>query len=241
MSDELKERVLQFNMLKLPGQMPMMHMGTRYLVNDLLAEVDKLRAQLATVWAQLRSEMQECTIRFISCHLGHGRLIGTNWVDTGCTFCDRDAHRQAAHEADLRPQAAVRGEQEMATQLATVTRARDKINAIKHEAVLAFNTDAQETEQWHLQLDAVTRERDAFRAQLDVLNRIALDNLRNYRAEIKGLRCKVATLVAAALMQPDQIARWFEALPRAVQLGERFITLDDMAIVQNALRKHLGL
>ena len=51
MSDELKERVLQFNMLKLPGQMPMMHMGTNSLVNDLLAEVEKLRAQLDEVTA----------------------------------------------------------------------------------------------------------------------------------------------------------------------------------------------
>jgi hypothetical protein len=33
--EDLKRRVDQFNMLELPGQPMMMHMGTSYLVNDL--------------------------------------------------------------------------------------------------------------------------------------------------------------------------------------------------------------
>lgn len=47
MSDDLKERVEKFNRLELPGQMPMMHMGTSYLVNDLWREVQRLRDALA--------------------------------------------------------------------------------------------------------------------------------------------------------------------------------------------------
>ena len=47
MTDEtqstLEERVLAFDMMELPGQAPMMHMGTSYLVHDLLNEVKRLR------------------------------------------------------------------------------------------------------------------------------------------------------------------------------------------------------
>jgi hypothetical protein len=39
---ELKKRVDQFNALELPGQSPMMHMGTSYLVNDLWREVKRV-------------------------------------------------------------------------------------------------------------------------------------------------------------------------------------------------------
>lgn len=46
--DDLAERVRQFNSLELPGQMPMMHMGTSYLVNDLWREVQRLRQALPT-------------------------------------------------------------------------------------------------------------------------------------------------------------------------------------------------
>lgn len=37
--------------------------------------------------AQLPPEMQRCTIRFIECPVGHGRLTATNWVDGGCPHC----------------------------------------------------------------------------------------------------------------------------------------------------------
>jgi len=38
---ELKERVAKFHALELPGQPKMMHMGTNYLVDDLLKELIK--------------------------------------------------------------------------------------------------------------------------------------------------------------------------------------------------------
>lgn len=43
--DDLKDRVEKFRALELPGQ-PMMHMGTRQLVNDLWNEVEDLRLRL---------------------------------------------------------------------------------------------------------------------------------------------------------------------------------------------------
>jgi hypothetical protein len=48
MSDKtLDERVLDFQLMRLPGQPMAMHMGTSYLVNDLHAEVKRLRTELA--------------------------------------------------------------------------------------------------------------------------------------------------------------------------------------------------
>lgn len=44
---DLEARVRQFMMLALPGQPQGMHMGTSYLVQDLWAEVKKLREAMA--------------------------------------------------------------------------------------------------------------------------------------------------------------------------------------------------
>ena len=42
----LDERVMQFNMLQLPGQPMAMHMGTAYLVSDLHKRVKELEGAL---------------------------------------------------------------------------------------------------------------------------------------------------------------------------------------------------
>ena len=47
--DDLNERVNAFSTLSLPGQMPMMHMGTSYLVNDLWKAVRTLTAENAAL------------------------------------------------------------------------------------------------------------------------------------------------------------------------------------------------
>jgi hypothetical protein len=44
--EDLKDRVLQFHSLTLPGQPMGMHMGTSYLVSDLLKMVEELAAPL---------------------------------------------------------------------------------------------------------------------------------------------------------------------------------------------------
>ncbi|RLC85429.1 MAG: hypothetical protein DRJ03_11635 [Chloroflexi bacterium] len=36
---------------------------------------------------QLPTGMEECTILFIECEKGHGRLTATNWIDHGCSTC----------------------------------------------------------------------------------------------------------------------------------------------------------
>jgi hypothetical protein len=43
----LKDRVLLYNLMQLPGQPQMMHVGSSNLVNDLAAEVTRLTAALA--------------------------------------------------------------------------------------------------------------------------------------------------------------------------------------------------
>lgn len=46
MDKELRERVRDFQMLRLPGQPLMMHMGTSYLVNDLQSRILALEKAL---------------------------------------------------------------------------------------------------------------------------------------------------------------------------------------------------
>lgn len=44
--EELQDRVWKFMSLELPGQPQMMHMGTSYLVQDLMAKVKELAEKL---------------------------------------------------------------------------------------------------------------------------------------------------------------------------------------------------
>lgn len=54
--DDVMRRALQFQMMELPGQWPMMHMGTLYLVNDLARAVSELRADRTPDPAQIRAD-----------------------------------------------------------------------------------------------------------------------------------------------------------------------------------------
>lgn len=52
--------------------------------------------------AQLPEGMKHCTIQFIECPVGHGRLTATNWVQHGCDTCRiraLEAAARMAHEA----------------------------------------------------------------------------------------------------------------------------------------------
>lgn len=44
---------------------------------------------------QLPESMQNCTILFKGCPLGHGWLTATNWVPFECPTCERDKLRNA--------------------------------------------------------------------------------------------------------------------------------------------------
>ena len=59
-------------------------------VLKLLLDLDDCEAERDSLRAQLPAEMQDCTIRFLECAKGHGRLTATNWVDQGCPTCERD-------------------------------------------------------------------------------------------------------------------------------------------------------
>lgn len=58
-------------------------------------QAQRVRSLLEGAWAdgvfmaqqQLPEGMRHCTIRFIECEVGHGRLTATNWVDHGCPWC----------------------------------------------------------------------------------------------------------------------------------------------------------
>jgi hypothetical protein len=64
------------------------------IIGTLGEEAERLREELmleqaarAQLHSQLPEEMQGCTIRFIECAAGHGRLTATNWLDHGCARC----------------------------------------------------------------------------------------------------------------------------------------------------------
>jgi hypothetical protein len=56
--------------------------GAGHYVNE------KVKAEIERLTAQLPDGMKHCTIRFIECEKGHGRLTAANWVDTGCQSCE---------------------------------------------------------------------------------------------------------------------------------------------------------
>lgn len=69
-----------------------------YAPTDAAADIDRLNAEIEALKAQLPDGMAHCTIRFIECPKGHGRLMATNWIDPGCAYCKisllRDLLRQ---------------------------------------------------------------------------------------------------------------------------------------------------
>lgn len=54
---------------------------------ELLKDIERLQAERDAARAQLPDSMQDCTIRFIKCESGHGRLMADNWIDSGCPWC----------------------------------------------------------------------------------------------------------------------------------------------------------
>jgi hypothetical protein len=68
---DLDERVFQFRLMELPGQPMMMHMGTSRLVNDLHAELKRVRARVAELEAK---EDLMCDL-----HYANGAKQGFSW------------------------------------------------------------------------------------------------------------------------------------------------------------------
>lgn len=65
------------------------------LVDEYTENYKKLEAELERVRSQLPQEMQNCTITFMECSEGHGRLIANNWIDHGCQQCELERARKA--------------------------------------------------------------------------------------------------------------------------------------------------
>ncbi len=47
-----------------------------------------MEAKIARLQAQLPEGMEHCTIQFIKCEKGHGRLTAANWTEHGCPHCE---------------------------------------------------------------------------------------------------------------------------------------------------------
>lgn len=51
-------------------------------------QIADLRAKIEQLKEQLPETMQDCTIKFIECENGHGRLTATNWAQGPCHWCE---------------------------------------------------------------------------------------------------------------------------------------------------------
>jgi hypothetical protein len=96
--------------------------GNHHLLNlvdleSVSAERDIALRRVAQLEKQLPEEMQDCTIRFISCDSGHGRLTAANWAAHGCPQCEINRLRLRIGIADRKEQAAQLALHEARTEL----------------------------------------------------------------------------------------------------------------------------
>jgi hypothetical protein len=64
--------------------------GSYDTMDEAVSRVFKLKQAQADLLKQLPEGMEHCTIRFLECPKGHGRLTATNWVQHGCRQCAID-------------------------------------------------------------------------------------------------------------------------------------------------------
>jgi len=67
---------------------------------EVKTELVTLRAENERLREQLPEGMKHCTIQFKECHLGHGWLTATNWVQHGCQTCELSAERERREKAE---------------------------------------------------------------------------------------------------------------------------------------------
>ena len=76
--------------------------GWEALANIRLRRLEEVNADNDRLLAQLPADMQDCTILFKECEVGHGRLTAMNWIDHGCRQCEMDRLTTALQKiADL--------------------------------------------------------------------------------------------------------------------------------------------
>jgi len=96
----------------------------RAVLRDRIAELEAERDRLR---GQLPEEMQHCTIRYLQCDKGHGRLTAANWIDHGCYVCKLESRAPAMTEAERRTCEAV----------ASLVHRYDRTACCSEESVLA--------------------------------------------------------------------------------------------------------
>jgi hypothetical protein len=69
------------------------HARLQHALDGALSEVERMAVECEQLRLQLPKGMEHCTIRFIECEKGHGRLTATNWVEHGCYHCEIEALR----------------------------------------------------------------------------------------------------------------------------------------------------
>ena len=62
--EELKDRVIKFKCIELPGQPMMMHMGTSYLVNDLWSALERQEKEIEAQATEIEALRQDCKRHF---------------------------------------------------------------------------------------------------------------------------------------------------------------------------------
>lgn len=96
--EALRERVVQFNLMKLPGQPQGMHMGTSYMVSDLIRAVVAIRDERR----ELRAAVIYAFANSRLCFFGGGKDGQRTSCVFGCPGCACDdfaADNRAAIEA----------------------------------------------------------------------------------------------------------------------------------------------
>lgn len=69
-------------------------------IAKLEKENEEKDAEIAVLKSRLPQEMKNRRILFIECAVGHGRLMGKNWIDRGCPYCKIAALKERIRELE---------------------------------------------------------------------------------------------------------------------------------------------
>jgi hypothetical protein len=96
-------------------------------ISASMADLPAALTALRQAWGQLPDGMKHCTILYKECEKGHGRLTATNWLDSGCPFCQQDKIAESLHRVGCQRDTAM-------LQLETAERERDEARRMLAQA-----------------------------------------------------------------------------------------------------------
>lgn len=76
-------------------------------IDEQAEMITTLQSQITALKSQLPEGMEHCTIRFIECPVGHGRLTADNWAKSECLYCQITAIKKLINGASLHPETGV--------------------------------------------------------------------------------------------------------------------------------------